>query len=72
VSGNDNCDHVVPSTTAFLREDVRPTASAPDAQHAVVVRRFRLAPPPTDTRSKYEREQQSALEERPLIIALRI
>ena len=72
VSDSSNCNHLVLSTAAALREDVRPRASAPVAQHAVVIPQLRFASPPTDSRSSYEPGQQSSLEERPLVIALRI
>jgi hypothetical protein len=71
VSG-DNCNNVAVGAMAFVREDLRRTASAPDAQNALVVPRFGFAPPPTDSRSGYQSGRQLLLEERPLVIALRI
>jgi hypothetical protein len=72
VSADDNCSSVVLEAVAFVREDARRTAAAPDAQNALVVPRFRLAPSPTDTRLGFESGRPLPLEERPLVIALRI
>jgi hypothetical protein len=72
VRADDNCDDVVAGTVAFVREDARRTAAASDAQNALVVPRFRLAPSPTDLRPGFESGRRRLLEERPLVIALRI
>ena len=72
VSADDNCSRVVVGAVAFVREDARRTAAAPDAQNALVVPRFRLAPSPTDVRPGFESGRRLPLEERPLVIALRI
>jgi hypothetical protein len=72
VSADDNCSSVVVGAVAFVREDARRNAAAPDAQNALVVPRFQLAPSPTDLRSGFESGWRLPLEERPLIIALRI
>jgi hypothetical protein len=72
VTGTDNCNNVAVSAIAFVREDARRIASAPDAQNALVVPRFRFAPPPTDSRSGYESGRLLLHAERPLVIALRI
>ena len=72
VSAEDSCRSAVLGAVAFVREDARSTAAAPDAQNAVVVPRFRLAPSPTDLRPGFESGRRLPLEERPLIIALRI
>ena len=71
VSADDSCSSVV-GAVAFVREDARRTAAGPDAQSALVVPRFRLAPSPTDQRSGFESGRRLLLEERPLVIALRI
>ena len=72
VSADDNCGSAFVGAVAFVREDARRTAAAPDAQNAVVVPRFRLAPSPTDLRPSFESGRRLPLEERPLVIALRI
>ena len=71
VSADDGCRSTVLGAVAFVREDARRTAAAP-AQNALVVQRFQLAPPPTDLRPGFEPGQQRPLEERPLVITLRI
>lgn len=71
VSADDSCSRVVVGAVGFVREDAKRT-SAPDAQNALVVPRFRLAPSPTDLRSGFEAGRRQLLEERPLILALRI
>jgi hypothetical protein len=72
VSADDRCSSVVVGAVVFVREDVRRTAAAPDAQTALVVPRFRLPASPTDVRSGCESGRRLPLEERPLIFALRI
>ena len=72
VRADDNCHDVVVGTVVFVREDGRRTAPAPDGQNALVVARFRFVPPPTDPRPGYESGRRLLLEERPLILALRI
>jgi hypothetical protein len=72
VSAHDNCRSAVLGVVAFVREDARRTAAAPDAENALVVPRFRLAPSPTSLRSGFEAGRRQLLEERPLILALRI
>jgi hypothetical protein len=72
VSAHDNCRSDVGGAVAFVREDAQRTAAAPDAQNALVVPRFRLAPSPTDLRPSFESGRRLPLEERPLVIALRI
>ena len=69
---DDTCTNVVVGAVAFVREGNRRTAPAPDAQNALVVRRFRLVAPPTDAHPGYESGRRLLLEERPLVIALRI
>ena len=72
VSADDNCGNAFVGPVAFVREDGRRTAAAPDAQNALIVPRFRLAPSPTDLRLGFESGQRGPLEERPLVITLRI
>jgi hypothetical protein len=67
VRGDDKCNNVAAGAVVFVRQDGRRTASAPDAQNAVIVPRFRFVPPPTDSRSRYDSRRQLLLEERPLI-----
>jgi hypothetical protein len=68
----DDCMNAVVGAVAFVREDARRTAAAPDAQNALAVPRFRLAPSPTDLRPGFEAGWRQLHEERPLILALRI
>ena len=70
VTGGDHCNNVV--LPAFLREDVRPRVSAPDVQHARVVRRFELASVLSDVRGRYEPGRDGSPQQRPLAITLRI
>jgi hypothetical protein len=72
VSSEDNCRSADVGAVAFVREDARRTAAAPDAQNALVVPRFLFAPSPSDLRSGFELGWRLLLEERPLILALRI
>lgn len=72
VSAADRCSSVVVASVAFVREDARRTAAAPDAPNALVVPRFRLLPSSTDLRPGFESGRRLPLEERPLLIALRI
>jgi len=72
VNAADNCRNAVLGAVAFVREDARRAAAVPDAQNALVVPRFRLAPSPTDLRPGFESGQRRPLEERPLVITLRI
>ena len=72
VSADDSCSSVVVGAVAFVREDGWRTAAAPDAQKALVVPRFRLPPSPSDLRPGFESGRRLPLEERPLVIALRI
>ena len=72
VAGDNSCDRVVLSVGAFLREDVRRGVSAPDADYAIFVPRYQLAPSTTDTRPRHELGREWWLEQRPLATALRI
>jgi hypothetical protein len=67
VSADDSCASGFVGAVAFVREDTRRTA-----QNALVVSRFRLAPPPLELRPGFESGHRRPLEERPLLIALRI
>jgi hypothetical protein len=72
MSADDNCGSAFVGAVAFVREDAPRTAAAPDAQNALIVPRFRLAPSPTDLRPGFESGKRQPLEERPLVITLRI
>jgi hypothetical protein len=72
VSSDDNCRSADVGAVAFVREDARRIAAVPDAQNALVVPRFLFAPSPSDLRSSVELGWRLLLDERPLILALRI
>jgi hypothetical protein len=72
MSADGNCRSALVGAVAFVREDARRTAAAPDAHNAIVVPGFRLAPSPSDLRSSFESGRRLPLEEPPLVIALRI
>ena len=72
VSAHDNCRSDVSEAVAIVREDARRTAAAPDAQNALAVPRFLLALSHTDLGFGLESARRLLLEERPLLIALRI
>jgi hypothetical protein len=72
LSTHDNCRSDVGGAVAFVREDLRRTAAAPDAQNALAVPRFLLAPSHIDLSIGFESGRLLLLEERPLVIALRI
>ena len=73
VSAYGGCSSsVVVGAVAFVREDARRTAAAPDAKHALVVHRFRLAPSSTNLRFGFEAGRPLLFEGQPLVIALRI
>jgi hypothetical protein len=67
VSGDDSCVGGIVSGVAFVREDPRRAA-----QNALAVSRFQLAPSPLELRPGFESSHRRSLEERPLLIALRI
>jgi hypothetical protein len=71
LSAQDNCRTDVGAAVAFVREDARRTAAAPDAQNALAVPRFRLALSHTDLGSGFE-SRRLLFQERPLVIALRV
>ncbi len=72
VSAHDNCRRDAGGAVAFVREDPRRTTAAPDAQNALAVPRFLLAVSHTDLRPGFESGQRRPLEERPLVLTLRI
>ena len=72
MTGNDSCTRLVAGATAFVREDVRRGASAPNVQHGVVVPWFEFAPPPAHPMFASRLCQQTPLQVSPLILALRI
>jgi hypothetical protein len=72
VRADDTCTNVAVAAVALVREDGRRTAPDPDVQHALVILRFRLVAPPTDPRPGHESGRRLLLEERPLVISLRI
>ena len=72
VRADDNCTIPAVGAVTFVREDGRRTTPAPDAQSALAVLRFRFLAPPTDPLRGYESGRRLLLEERPLVIALRI
>jgi len=72
IRADDTCTNVVVGAVAFVLEDGPRTAPGPDAQHGLVVLQFRFVAPPIDSRPGYESGRRLLLEERPLVIALRI
>lgn len=70
VSADDRCEDTAIDVVAFVREDARRAADAPDARNAPGVARFRVAPSP-DLLSDFESGRR-LLEARPLVISLRI
>jgi hypothetical protein len=72
VTGDDHCNDVAAITPTFVREDVRPSLSAPDVLHALVGPRLDFIPSPSVTRADHEPAQDWPLEKRPLSTALRI
>jgi hypothetical protein len=72
VGAHDNCRTDVGTAVAFVREDARRTAAAPDAQNALAVPRFLLTLSHIDLGFGCESGRRHLLEERPLVIALRI
>jgi hypothetical protein len=71
VRADDTCTNVAVAAVALVREEGRRTAPGPDVQNALVILRFRFVAPPTDP-PRYESGRRLLLEERPLVIALRI
>ena len=72
VAGPNGCDHVVPSTGAVVREDVRRSVSSPDAGYAIPVPSYQVVHPTIVTRPGQEPGREWSLEKRPLSSALRI
>jgi hypothetical protein len=72
VKADDNCGSMFVGSVAFVREDARRTAAAPDAQNALVISRFRLTSSPSDLGAHGELWQRLSFEERPLLVALRL
>jgi hypothetical protein len=72
VRAHDNCRSDVGGVVAFVREDVRRTAAAPDAPNALAIPRFLLALSHADLGFGFKSGRRLLLEERPLVIALRI
>jgi hypothetical protein len=72
MTGNDGCTDPAGDAAAFVREDARRGAAAPNTQHAIAVPGFRWSQPPVGTRSGYEPKQQTPLEARPVVLTLRI
>ena len=72
VKGDDTCSNVALGVTAFVREDVRGTASALGAQQAVAVPPYQFSPSTAETRARGDSAREWSLEKRPLKTALRI
>jgi hypothetical protein len=72
MNADDNCRNLAVGAIAFVREDARRGATAPDTQNALVIPRFRFAPALSDSRSGYESGSQLQLKAQPRVTALRI
>ena len=72
VASDDNCDDMGLSAAAFLREEVRRPVFAPDAAHAVLVPRYRLAQSTIDASRRHEPGRVWPFGQRPLPAVLRI
>ena len=72
MNADDNCRTLAVGAIAFVREDARRGATAPDTQNALVIPRFRFAPALSDSRSGYESGPQLQLKAQPRVTALRI
>jgi hypothetical protein len=72
VSANDRCRTDLGGAVAFVREDARRTAAALDAQNALAGPRFLLTLSHTELGFAFESGRPLLLEQRPLVIALRI
>ena len=68
----DDCKSASLSAMQFLREDVQRSVSALDADHAILVPRYQLAPSTSAADSGQEPVRTWWLEKRPLPTALRI
>ena len=71
VTSGDDCDDLVLSLVAIVRQDVRPHGSARGADPALVESRFQFASS-TDTSPGHDPGRHSSHEKPPLITALRI
>lgn len=71
ISGPDGCDHVVGGSAAFIREDLRRSVPSPDAS-AVLVQGFQPATVAIQIGPKTKLTPASFLEQRPLLIPLRL
>ena len=72
VTANESCARVAAAPTAFVREDGRRVASVSHAQQGIVVAPFQFVAPPSFSAHGLEHAQSTALEARPLVLALRI
>jgi hypothetical protein len=68
----DSCDDGVASIAAFIREDLRLGASAPQVDHTIPVPRYAVAPTTTDARLLHEPGRLPSPGTSPLNTALRI
>jgi hypothetical protein len=72
VDGDDNCDHVVVSVGAFVRDEVRRGTPGPGLGYALAIPRHQLAQLRTSARPGQEPGREWFLEHRPRSTALRI
>lgn len=72
VTADESCARVAAAPAAVVREDGRRVASVSHAQQGIVVARFQFVAPPSFSAHRLEHAQSTALEARPLILALRI
>ena len=72
VAGDEHCGSVVVGATAVLREEMRRDVSSKEANHAIPVPRYQLAQLTIGSRPGQNHWRERSLEERPLVIALRI
>jgi len=71
VSAQDGCRSIDAGAVAFVREDARRTAAAPDAQNVPLVPRFRLTASRTDLPLGFGSGRRLPIE-RPLALPLRL
>jgi hypothetical protein len=72
VAGDENCDNMAVAATAVLREDVWRDVSSQNANQAIPVPRYQLAPLTINARPGQDAWRARMLEKRPLSTALRI
>jgi hypothetical protein len=72
VTANESCAPVATGPTAFVREDGRKLGSASDGHQAIVIAPFQFVAPRPFSAHGLEHAQSTALEARPLVLALRI